>query len=191
MNNYTPTTLLNTSLNIAEKHYFSYTINPLRKQFNSYYRSLEYYTVHLTTERLILEFYTNNILLTNFYRFYSYLPLPINLLAVINKSRIHQAKKSMELIQYKSISLDYTLIDSLNRNQINGQDVIQIKLLIDTNHEIKAFKMLDFDLFKVYPVQKITFESLPDIFAKNDSDTNFHFSLFANAFSKECKERKK
>lgn len=195
MNTFNPINLVNTSLNISEEHYFSYTINPLRKQFNVYYPSLEYYTVHLTNERLILESYINDDILTNFYRIYSFLPVPENLLAIINKSRIHQAKKSMELIKYKSISLYYNLIDSLNGKKINQYNIIEI-ILIDNNHEIKAFKMLGFDAFKIYPVEKITFEYIQNIFIKNNSNSNFHFNdanyhflLFVNAFSKEYKEK--
>jgi hypothetical protein len=188
MNEYTPISLLNTSLNISEEHHYSYTISPLRKQFGAYYRFLEYYTIHITNERLILESYTNNDLLSNFYRFYAYLPHPDNLLAVVNKSRIHQVKKSMELIKYKSISLDYNYIDSINSKEINGQNIVQIKLLIDTNHEINSFKMLDFYFFKVFPVQKITFESLQDIFSKNDSDANCHFSFFTSFFLNRLKK---
>ncbi|MEH2148487.1 hypothetical protein [Nostoc sp.] len=191
METYPPIGLVNTKLNPSELHYHSYTISPLRQLFNSYYRFVEYYTLHFTSERIIIEPYINYDILINFYKVYSYLPLPENLLVIINKSRINTAKNSVEIIKYKSISLLYTMIESIDIVKINGSKPVQIRLKeLDDNYEIKAFKMLEFDVFDLYKVQKLTFESFKKIFDTPDynnanSDFSFGASLFVKVFSKE------
>lgn len=192
MKSYPPIQLVNTKLNPSELHYHSYTISPFRKLFNNYYRFLEYYTLHFTSERLIIEPYFNYNILMNFYRFYSYLPLPENLLAIINESRINKAKRSVELIKYKSISLKFTIIDSVDLIKINGKDQVNIRLKeIENDCEIRAFKILDFDIFDVYEVQQITWESLKNTFdSHNYINANYPFSsgtsLFVKIYSKEA-----
>lgn len=186
MESYTPINLSVTNLNSSEKHYYSYTISPLRKLFNSYSKSLDYYTLHLTNERLIIEPYVNYSTLMNFYRIYSYLPLPENLLSLLNQSRITQAKKCMGLIEYKSIGLSWNNINTIEKIDLNNKLFIKISFNnLEANGEIKAFKMLEFDIFKVYPIKKIEsvqdiLKSLQEIFSSNDNDANFHF--FSSAY---------
>ncbi|MBV6627855.1 MAG: hypothetical protein KI793_33855 [Rivularia sp. (in: Bacteria)] len=189
---YAPTNLLNTKLDFAEEHHYSYTINPLRKQLGCYHRYLEYYTIHITNKRLILESYINHDILINYHNLYPYLPSFDDLLAFAAftyKNRIIKAKKNMQLIKYKSVSLEYKYIDTIGFAKSSDikhhRNVGHIQLLADKDHDIESFKILDFCFFKVFPVCEITLESLQDTFKNifsDDNDALYHFIIYGNLF---------